>query len=623
MRFTIYIFIAGLLMSSCNATAYEFASLPYDWKMLEGIDTNENSIYRADNTRNQVKQVDIIPILLGTYERCLTTWTGVSSNSAVVTNEGVVTTNWSDEYPVYAVDPTNLIQILVKTNVQVRNGKAYRVLSYTNYWPSTSGVGVVQNTYTTSVPDSVLYAQSWTATGGYVWAYRSSANLSAGAVYKICYTSYWPSTTGVSAIQSYTSSVSPSINYASGWTATGGHAWAVGYPWPSFAFTNLFTNAYETETNMIGWFPDQDYMIALDSKIKDLVPYFVNTNTLGGSSSNIAMLTITGLWASLEIGDGGMHVTTNTNTWVVSTNYGSSFTRTPCWTNPISTNWIVNYTSYWPSTVGVPVTNCYTSDYRQVINYAQSWTATGGYVWVTSSNWASSIVTVTNAATYEGYPSQLYIESLQERYKVLNACQYMQRAGALEGIMKYGGANGGDNPDHKSDVTWMKYLAQTNYAAYSPTSNSTFSIYSHILRIWRSPYGPQDPWYDASLRRIYGDIVVSNIPEVPDITHTWELYVVAEGHDDWISTFSTNCVWDFDTFGDFGDTPVDGVVSKVDEDTAPSADTEHSSSFGSLSQPSWCSTPPVATDHYKGYTVRDMAFLLKWGLRYCTNAYWE
>lgn len=178
--------------------------------------------------------------------------------------------------------------------------------------------------------------------------------------------------------------------------------------WTSNVYTTngvtIYTNIV---TNTIGWHIDRDMMVSLDTTIKALVPYYVDTNSVYDGTTNIAMLTVTGLWASLQIGD-------KTN----------QFTRTPCWTNPVSINWIVNYTSYWPSTNGVAVTNCYTSDYRQVVNYAESWTATGGYVWVTSSNWASQVVTVTNAATYGDYPWQIYVEDLQERYKVLNALQW-------------------------------------------------------------------------------------------------------------------------------------------------------------------------------------------------------
>lgn len=185
---------------------------------------------------------------------------------------------------------------------------------------------------------------------------------------------------------------------------------------PSFVRT-WYSNVYTTNgvtiytnvvTNTIGWhfdiLNDGGY---LDTIIKTIVPLYLNTNTVYDGSTNISCLTVTGLWASLKIGDG-------TN----------RFTREPAWTNTF-TNWTVNYTSYWPSTNGTATNICYTSDYRQVVNYAESWTATGGWVWVTSSNWASEVVTVTNAATYDTYPWQIYTTDLEERYKVLEALKML------------------------------------------------------------------------------------------------------------------------------------------------------------------------------------------------------
>jgi len=52
-----------------------------------------------------------------------------------------------------------------------------------------------------------------------------------------------------------------------------------------------------TQTNALGWIVDKQLMIELDSKIKDLVPYFIDPVT-----SNA--LTVTGVWAELNIGDG-------------------------------------------------------------------------------------------------------------------------------------------------------------------------------------------------------------------------------------------------------------------------------------------------------------------------------
>jgi hypothetical protein len=241
------------------------------------------------------------------------------------------------------------------------------------------------------------------------WA-KTNATVLTGAAYRVCYTSYWPSTTGVGVVQSYTSSVQPSVNYAASWTATDGWVWTNVSMWPSITVTD----SYETVTNVIGWFPSRDYMITLYGKLKALVPCYVDTNSVYDGTTNIVTLSFTGLLTSLHLGD------------------GTNLTATPCWTNPVSTNWVVNYTSYWPSTDGTPTNIVYTSNYRQVVNYAQSWTATGGHVWVASSNWVSSVVTITNVATYGDVPWQIYVEDLQEWYKVLNALK-MTKGGAGTG----------------------------------------------------------------------------------------------------------------------------------------------------------------------------------------------
>ena len=314
---------------------------------------------------------------------------------------------------------------------------------------------------------------------------------------------------------------------------------------PGDAVTNwtaqLHTNVF---TNVIGWRTDRAMMIDLDTKIKALVPHYVDSNTVSDGATNIVALTVTGLWASLSIGDG-------TN----------QFTRTP-------------------AGVGTNVTS-----------------------------------------TYGDYPWQIYVEDLQERYKVLNALSYMYRAATLDSLTKYGGANGGDNPDHRSDVTWMKNAAEISYTASTPYTSTTFYVYSRILRIWRSPYGSQEAWYDTTLERTAGDLTVTNIPVIPDVTHTWELYLVAEGTTNWIPTFADTCNWDFDDHGDFTYAPVEGELSKVESGSA-SSDSSHSASFGSFGLPTWCTTPPVSTVNYRGYIARDYGFLINWQFNYATNKYW-
>lgn len=169
---------------------------------------------------------------------------------------------------------------------------------------------------------------------------------------------------------------------------------------------SVYTNVV---TNTIGWSIDRQLFLNLDTTIKGLVQHFIDSNTVSDGLSNMPLLTVTGLWASLGIGDG-------TN----------QFTRLPGWTNSITTNWLINYTSYWPSTNGTATNINYTSHYQQVVNYAQSWTATGGHVWVNYSNWPTEVIQETNEPTFwpNAIPRQIYAEDLIERYKVLEALRY-------------------------------------------------------------------------------------------------------------------------------------------------------------------------------------------------------
>ncbi len=67
--------------------------------------------------------------------------------------------------------------------------------------------------------------------------------------------------------------------------------------WTSNVYTTNGVTVYTNiVTNTIGWHTDRTYMTLLDTKIKALIPYYVDPDTF-------QPLTVTGLWASLEIGD--------------------------------------------------------------------------------------------------------------------------------------------------------------------------------------------------------------------------------------------------------------------------------------------------------------------------------
>jgi hypothetical protein len=449
-----------------------------------------------------------------------------------------------------------LVQLWVKTNAVAvgrlsTEGYIARVINYTSYWPSTTGVGIVYS-YTSDWPKA--YASPWTP---------------------------------------------PQINYAESWTATGGHVWANIKPFTECPYIEM-TDSYETVTNTIGWFPDRNYMIALDAKIKSLIPYYADTNTVYDGTTNIVMLTVTGLWASLGIGD-------KTN----------QFTRTPCWTNSISTNWVVNYTSYWPSTNGTATNICYTSDYQQVVNYALSWTATGGHVWVSASNWASSVVIVTNAATYGEYPWQIYAQDLEERYKVLNALKMKIGSVSIDDfssnakfrnnnvfgapISNWEVAKGyvdsgwesnrlsgaaGVNPLMES-AGWMDSVA--NYKAYAMVNHRKaglmgFSNTNLEKTVYLYVKGIAPSWYST--------------PEVTNPVFNSFGYPVSTNWSTWTSS----------NVG-YSSTSLTNIL--VGPEGYP--------------QPGWCAEPTQIThdrSEVEGWEIAEYKTIINWQFNYCTNKFW-
>lgn len=157
-----------------------------------------------------------------------------------------------------------------------------------------------------------------------------------------------------------------------------------------------------TITNTIGWGISQSMIANLDAKIRALVPLYAVTSTIYAGATSPVLLTVTGLWASLGIGD-------RTN----------KFTRTPAVTNITTTNWLVSYTNYYPDTT-TPVLIAYTSHMWQAVNYAYSFNS-NGYLWTNVIFSNAAITTVVVEATFGDQPWNIYEEDLVERYKVLEA----------------------------------------------------------------------------------------------------------------------------------------------------------------------------------------------------------
>ena len=88
--------------------------------------------------------------------------------------------------------------------------------------------------------------------------------------------------------------------------------------WTAVCYTNYFTNA-------VGFKTDRAKAVARDQTIKDLCQWYIDTNSVYDGTTNITMLTFTGLLCSLNLGD------------------GTNFTSVPAW---VGTNGVTNAATY-------------------------------------------------------------------------------------------------------------------------------------------------------------------------------------------------------------------------------------------------------------------------------------
>jgi hypothetical protein len=439
---------------------FSFSPLRYGWTVLTGVDTNTDSIYSATNTRQFVQQVDIIPLVLGTYERCLAT-------------------QYASNPPAYYVAPLN----------------------HTVGWITTNN------------------------SGGYI--------------------------------------------------------------------TNSVTNSFN-------WFIDDGVtmLYPLDDKIKALVPYFVNTNfnTMYDNSTNadVVMLTVTGLWDELEIGD-----------------HTNKFTLVPSWTNTVQTNYHVCYTSYWPTnTTPFPHTNSYTSSYNQVVNFGQSWTATGGVVWASMSNWPTTVSQTTNEATYgSSYDWHIYTRCLEERYKVLNALrQYKMPAPNMNRLW----------------ARWAVFTDQANWANARADSEARFwatQFVGYAIQQEGFTWGTFEAsyyvpgLYHLSISRMTGTVWWAYSGS--NLTGTGKIFMKPSNRNNYAPVIYehngmlmvSNTVWK------------EQVNSELSFNAPMSEIRFQWPASGDLPVPM---DEPTAQDTYRGYEIEsgNIRCLVNWDFKYCTNKYW-
>ena len=566
--------------------AFSTQAIKYGWLALASLGViTGTTIYVASNQRKQVKPQDIIEIAVGTHERCLATQYSTNPVSYYVSPPSFVRT-WNRKYYEYGGF----------------------IINYTSYWPDATAHIICYTNYRSDAyafPPAITYAESWTETGGYVWV-----------------TSY-------------------------------GHDNSVYgfYCWP-FVFP-LTENEGENVTNTIGWHIDRDMMISLDSTIKALVPYYCNTNTVYDGTTNIVMLTVTGLWASLGIGD-------KTN----------QFTREPCWTNTITTNWIVAYTNnqfsggswVYSGIIDITTNSDGSKNYEDQYDYSGGisnisisyTTAQNVAVWQVTdltdsgeygentylstydfggtnkyyhykkyrkylmeghyiSNFPQIVQTITNAATYGDYPWQIYVEDLQERYKVLNALKMTLFMPVSTG------------------TRWTSYGTGSTHGAAMSQAEATWNSNPSVS------YVSDDPWahYDVGIPNAMGIVLANDSPPYYQawLARGWGIWKIANVSTQ-VSHFQPMAFAKGQNFGSEIDGQGDNITSNFMFQTYSQESDQreiYTFSVGSSSQPSW---PSAFTNNSKGYWVRCLfnggygvesdgrRVIIDWDFLYCTNKYW-
>jgi hypothetical protein len=133
--------------------AFSWQQIKYGWVALTGIVLTGTTIYVAVNTRHHVQQIDLIPIALGTYERCLATQ---------YTNNPIL----------YRVNPPSFVRSWINTN-----GVAENVTNAFGYYIDKNMMDSLDTTITQLVsyftdPDTIITSngfpilfQNYTVTG--------------------------------------------------------------------------------------------------------------------------------------------------------------------------------------------------------------------------------------------------------------------------------------------------------------------------------------------------------------------------------------------------------------------------------------------------------------------------
>jgi len=482
-----------------------------------------------------------------------------------------------------------------------------------------------------------------------------------------------------------------------------------------YSITN-FACTTNTVTNTIGWHVDKAMMTELDAKIKELIYYYYDINTIYDGTTNIAVwpppleynrllsqfryvtdwgnstspVITNGLFTEVDIGKLVVTVVTNDDCeyyyWLpktaVVTNYIWEFTRTPLWTNPVSTNWIVNYTNlqgvgYWTSTstwavidTNILGTNYYRAGYYSwfsegVSNVPVSYTTANYHasIWVVTnidkvtefwyrytnsnelgpfiadiyrewpslnkgyyiSNFPDVVQTITNEATYGDYPWQIYAEDLVERYKVLNALQDTVPSYPYEKVYGFPNIFVSCTGFCKSVSMSTNNTGVAGLATLKASAVAAFAT-SEVVAAGNTPYA------SSSITR--SGTAPTNLNWTVSLSRSYGVWqnmydvstnVSHERLQAFVRGKVSSSAWVFDNQGDNITSTNNYTLSAESEEA--DVRTRYTIIVGSQSLPapsSWPTTPTNSTTLTKGYAT-DAAgrkVVIPWNFQYATNKFW-
>ncbi len=348
----------------------------------------------------------------------------------------------------------------------------------------------------------------------------------------------------------------------------------------------------KTSTNLITIYVESNLLSSVDNTIKLLIPQYVNTNLISNGMTIIDMLTVTGVFAALNIGDG-------TN----------QFTQETPRTNLVETNFWVIYTNFFPN--GVATTNSYTSTVDQTVNYAASWDGIN-YIWTNRTGWPTAISTIsTTAVVYGGWPWTIEKASLIERYKVLN---YLKKTTAS--MPSFTRWKRGTNITFVATWTGAVAEAESNFHANLVVTNR--SLYAGVaggvpvhLSVWT--WGRAAPLYQTWIVNSQIKAHVTNICDEMEKTVDFYWKFDTDSFDYW-----TNKVDDGNGVSVF--TNAYKLISTVDGGT--SSYVIMTNWFGMTNidtVPNWVAEPP-ANHVFHGLKSGIQTAIVDWGFSYCTNS---